>query len=49
MGKRSKNTDIENLNINGSLLPPSGYDATFDIGSSSRRWRDAYFFRDRTV
>jgi hypothetical protein len=38
-----QNTDIENLNINGSLLPPSGYDATFDIGSSSRRWRDAYF------
>jgi len=37
------NTDVENLNINGSLLPPSGYSDTFDVGSTSRRWRTGYF------
>lgn len=37
------NTDVENLNINGSLLPPSGYSDTFDVGSSTRRWRNGYF------
>lgn len=37
------NTQVSNLNINGSLRPPSGYDATFDIGSGTLRWRDAYF------
>ncbi|PSG98917.1 MAG: hypothetical protein BRC29_02190 [Nanohaloarchaea archaeon SW_7_43_1] len=37
------NTDVENLNINGSLLPPSGYSDTFDIGSPSRRWKTGYF------
>lgn len=38
-----QNTNVTNLNVDGSILPPSGYDATFDIGSSSRRWRNAYF------
>lgn len=38
-----QNTDVSNLNINGSLLPPSGYSDTFDVGSSSRRWRTGYF------
>ncbi|MFB6213621.1 MAG: beta strand repeat-containing protein, partial [Candidatus Nanohaloarchaea archaeon] len=43
------NTNVNNLNVNGSILPPQGYDATFDIGSSSRRWRDAYFSGSLTL
>ncbi|QGA80318.1 hypothetical protein [Candidatus Nanohalobium constans] len=38
-----QNTDVSNLNINGSLLPPSGYTDTFNVGSSSRRWKTGYF------
>ena len=29
------------LNVNGSIIPP--LDDWFDIGSSSKRWKDAYF------
>lgn len=38
-----QNTDVENLNINGSLYPPSGYSDTFDVGSTDRRWATGYF------
>ena len=34
--------NINSLSINGSLLPPVGFDNTFDIGSSSLRWKDLY-------
>jgi len=34
--------NVNNININGSLLPLSGWDNTFDIGSSSLRWKDLY-------
>ena len=37
---------VSNLNINGSLLPQAGYDDTFDVGSSSLRWRDLYLGGD---
>ncbi|MCA9487829.1 MAG: hypothetical protein KC516_02600 [Nanoarchaeota archaeon] len=33
---------VSNLNINGSLFPQEGFDATFDLGSSSLRWKDLY-------
>ncbi len=36
------NTDVNNLNVNGSILPPAGYDGSFDLGNGSRRWRNAY-------
>ena len=32
---------INNLNVNGSLLP--GFDNMFDLGSSSVRWRNGFF------
>jgi len=35
-------TDVSNLNVNGSIVPPSQYDNTFDLGNGSRRWRNAY-------
>lgn len=38
-----QNTNVTNLNVDGSILPPSGYDDTFDIGSNSRRWRQGHF------
>ncbi len=37
------NTEVEHLNINGSLLPPEGHDSEFDIGASDRQWNNAYF------
>ena len=33
---------VNQLSINGSLLPSTGFDNTFDLGSSSLRWRDLY-------
>ena len=33
--------NLTSLNINGSILPQSGYDNTFDLGAPSLRWRDA--------
>ncbi len=40
---------VNNLNINGSLLPPDGYDATFDVGVGNLRWRDGFFSRNLFV
>ncbi|WEL19810.1 Trimeric autotransporter adhesin [Candidatus Nanohalococcus occultus] len=37
------NTNVSDLSVNGSILPPEGYSSTFDVGSSSREWRDGYF------
>ena len=34
---------VSDLNINGSLYPQEGFDNTFDVGSPSRRWRNAHF------
>jgi len=34
--------DITTLKMNGSFLPSDGYDDTFDIGSTSLRWKDLY-------
>lgn len=36
------NTNVQNLNVNGSLLPPQDYSNTFDVGTSSRSWRNVY-------
>ncbi len=33
---------VDSLSINGSILPPVGFDNTFDIGNSSLRWKDLY-------
>ncbi len=33
---------VNSLSINGSLMPPVGFDDTFDIGSASLRWKDLY-------
>ena len=35
------NVNVDNLNTNGSLLPT--YDNRFDVGNSSKRWRNGYF------
>ncbi len=37
---------VNMLNVNGSMVPASGFDNTFDIGNSSLRWRDGFFGRD---
>lgn len=37
------NTDVENLNVNGSLLPPADYDGEFDVGDTDQRWNDGHF------
>ena len=34
--------EVTQLNINGSLIPAVGFDDTFDVGSSSLRWRDLF-------
>ncbi len=34
--------DVDTLRINGSLLPMTGFDDSFDIGNSSLRWKDLY-------
>ena len=33
---------VSTLTVNGSIIPPSGFDNQFDIGSSSLRWRNLY-------
>ncbi len=33
---------VSTLNINGSLIPATGFDNTFDIGSTSLRWKDLH-------
>ena len=40
---------VTNLAVNGSLVPETGFDNQFDIGSSSVRWRDGYFGRNVNV
>jgi len=40
---------VNNLEINGSLLPYTGFDNAFDIGSSSLRWRDLWISRDVNI
>lgn len=37
------NTEVEHLNVNGSLLPPEEFDGQFDIGEADREWRDGVF------
>jgi len=37
---------VNNLLINGSLLPTVGYDNQFDIGNSTLRWNDLYLGGD---
>jgi len=34
---------VSNLNINGSLLPDSGFNNTFDVGNLTSQWRNGYF------
>ena len=42
-------TNVNTLAINGSILPSSQFDNTFDIGSSTARWRNGYFGTNVTV
>ncbi|MEM3074523.1 MAG: hypothetical protein QW727_01105 [Candidatus Pacearchaeota archaeon] len=37
---------VNNLNVNGSINPDILFNNTFDIGSQSSSWRDAYFSRE---
>ena len=41
--------DVSTLKINGSLLPQTGFDNQFDIGSSSLRWKDLYLGGDANI
>lgn len=34
---------VSTLEVNGSMIPPQGFDNQFDIGNSSLRWRNGYF------
>ena len=34
---------VSTLNINGSLMPQTGFTNTFDVGNSSLNWRNGYF------
>jgi hypothetical protein len=43
------NTDVQELSVNGSLLPPSRYNDTFNLGNSSAWWKDAYLGGDIVV
>ncbi len=43
------NTNVEHLNVNGSLLPPEAQNDTFDVGNNQRWWRNAYFGGDIAV
>ena len=38
--------NVNNLNIDGSLMPAIGFDNSFDIGNSSLRWRNIYLSND---
>ncbi len=40
---------VNNLQINGSLVPEIGYHNQFDLGNSSLRWRDLYLGRNAYV
>ncbi|MEX0920304.1 MAG: hypothetical protein WDZ69_01835, partial [Candidatus Pacearchaeota archaeon] len=41
--------EVTTLSINGSLIPAEDFDNTFDLGSSSLRWRDLYLGGDANV
>jgi len=41
--------EVSTLRINGSLLPATGFDDTFDLGNSTLRWRDLYLSRNAYV
>jgi hypothetical protein len=41
--------DVSTLKVNGSILPQSGFDNQFDLGSSVLRWRDLWLGRDLFV
>ena len=34
---------VNNMNVNGSLIPAAGFNNTFDLGSDVWQWRNAYF------
>jgi len=33
---------VSTLNVNGSIIPTTGFDDTFDIGSTALRWKDLH-------
>ena len=37
---------VNNLNVNASMIPSSGFDNQFDLGSSGIQWRNGYFGTD---
>jgi hypothetical protein len=41
--------DVSTLKVNGSILPQSGFDNQFDIGSTTLRWRDLWLGRNLNV
>jgi len=34
--------NVTHINVNGSLLPQTGYDNTFDLGNGTERWNDLF-------
>ncbi|MEN7982491.1 MAG: hypothetical protein ABFQ65_03515 [Nanoarchaeota archaeon] len=40
---------VNQLNVNGSMIPAQGFDSVFDLGSSLLRWRNVYVAENVTV
>jgi hypothetical protein len=38
--------DVQNLFVNGSIVPPELFTNQFDIGNATNRWRDGWFNND---
>jgi hypothetical protein len=43
------NTQVNEVSVNGSLLPPAEYNDTFNLGNSSAWWKDAYLGGDLVI
>ncbi|MEK6842762.1 MAG: hypothetical protein AABX84_03005, partial [Nanoarchaeota archaeon] len=41
--------NVSILNVNGSILPNTGFDNTFDLGNASLRWRDLWISRNANI
>ncbi|MGY4884455.1 MAG: hypothetical protein ACP5NZ_02640, partial [Nanobdellota archaeon] len=41
--------DVNTLKVNGSLLPATGFDGIFDIGSADLRWKDLYLSENANI
>ncbi len=43
------NTDVEDLNVNGSIVPPDGFSGDFDLGNETRQWNELHLAGDANV